>query len=51
MLVIEKDPFRQLLQERAELARSILWNMIRSLSEHLRQTNDKMVFLSTCSRF
>lgn len=51
VLVIEKDPFRRLLQEHAELARTVLWNMIQGLSRHLRQTNDKLVFLSSCGRF
>ena len=33
------------------LATEILWKLVRMLSKRLRQTNDKMTFLSVTGRF
>ena len=34
-----------------DLAYELLWNFVRTLSNRLRETNDKMTFLAASSRF
>jgi CRP/FNR family cyclic AMP-dependent transcriptional regulator len=46
LLILEREPFRQLLQKDRELANTVLWNVLKQVSGHLRTTNDKvMMFL------
>ena len=41
----------QLLFIDRDLAYELLWNFVRTLSNRLRETNDKMTFLAASSRF
>jgi CRP-like cAMP-binding protein len=46
LLILKREPFRQLLHNDRELANTILWNVLKQVSGHLRTTNDKvMMFL------
>jgi CRP-like cAMP-binding protein len=46
LLILKREPFRQLLQNDPRLANTILWNVLKQVSGHLRTTNDKvMMFL------
>lgn len=46
LLILKREPFRQLLHDDRELANTILWNLLKQVSGHLRTTNDKvMMFL------
>ena len=46
LLILKREPFRQLLQNDRELANTILWNVLKQVSGRLRTTNDKvMMFL------
>ncbi|MCG8588323.1 MAG: cyclic nucleotide-binding domain-containing protein [Proteobacteria bacterium] len=51
MIVIQKDPFQALLHKDQALACTVLWNVVKLQSQRLRDTNDKMVFLSTTGMF
>jgi CRP/FNR family transcriptional regulator, cyclic AMP receptor protein len=51
LLVIKKDDFDDLLFFHKDLAYEVLWSSIRVLSGRLRETNDKLTFLSTSNRF
>ena len=51
LLVLTKDALQELLFLDKDLAYEILWNFVRSLSTRLRQTNDKMTFLSFTVKF
>ncbi|MDW8361828.1 MAG: cyclic nucleotide-binding domain-containing protein [Myxococcales bacterium] len=51
LLVIERDPFEDLLLLHKDLAYEILWNFVRILSARLRETNEKMTFLSVTGKF
>lgn len=51
MLVLNKDDLEQLLFADKDLAYEVLWNVIKILSHRLRQTNDKMTFLSVTGKF
>jgi CRP-like cAMP-binding protein len=51
LLAIPKDAFDDLLFSRKELAYEILWGFVRLLSSRLRETNDKLTFLSVSGRF
>jgi CRP-like cAMP-binding protein len=51
LLVISKDALEDLLFLHKELAYEILWNFVRILSARLRETNDKMTFLSVTGKF
>jgi CRP/FNR family transcriptional regulator, cyclic AMP receptor protein len=47
LLILKRDPFRQLLQDDRDLAATVLWNVLKQLSNRLRATNDKvMMFLA-----
>lgn len=47
LLVLEREPFRNLLRQHHDLAAAILWNVLQQLSGRLRATNEKvMMFLS-----
>ncbi|MGH7284958.1 MAG: cyclic nucleotide-binding domain-containing protein, partial [Polyangiaceae bacterium] len=51
LLVITKDAFDDLLFLHKSLAYEVLWSCVRMLSARLRETNDKLTFLSTSGRF
>ena len=51
LLAIPKDAFDDLLFTRKDLAYEVLWGFIRLLSSRLRETNDKLTFLSVSGRF
>ena len=51
LLVITKDAFDDLLFLHKDLAYEVLWSCVRMLSTRLRETNDKLTFLSTSGRF
>ncbi len=51
LLVITKDAFDDLLFLHKDLAYEVLWSCVRMLSARLRETNDKLTFLSTSGRF
>jgi CRP-like cAMP-binding protein len=51
LLVITKDAFDDLLFLHKGLAYEVLWSCVRMLSTRLRETNDKLTFLSTSGRF
>jgi CRP-like cAMP-binding protein len=50
-LVITKESFDDLLSLHKELAYEVLWNCVRILSVRLRETNDKLTFLTTSGKF
>jgi CRP/FNR family cyclic AMP-dependent transcriptional regulator len=51
MLVITKEAFDDLLFLYKELAYEVLWNCVRILSTRLRETNEKLTFLTTSGKF
>jgi CRP-like cAMP-binding protein len=51
LLVITKDAFDDLLFLHKDLAYEVLWSCVRMLSSRLRETNDKLTFLSTSGKF
>jgi CRP-like cAMP-binding protein len=51
LLVITKDAFDDLLFLHKDLAYEVLWACVRMLASRLRETNDKLTFLSTTGRF
>jgi CRP/FNR family transcriptional regulator, cyclic AMP receptor protein len=51
LLVIKKDDFDDLLFFHKDLAYEVLWASVRMLAARLRETNDKLTFLSTSGRF
>jgi len=51
LLVISKDAFDDLLFLHKDLAYEVLWSCVRMLSARLRETNDKLTFLSTSGKF
>ena len=51
LLVLEKDALEDLLFLEKDLAYEILWNFVQVLSARLRETNDKMTFLSVTGKF
>ncbi|MCA9612816.1 MAG: cyclic nucleotide-binding domain-containing protein [Sandaracinus sp.] len=51
LLVISKEGLEDLLFLNRDLAYEILWNFVKILSARLRETNDKMTFLSVTGRF
>ena len=51
LLVITREAFEDLLFIHKDLAYEILWNFIKILSQRLRETNDKMAFMSVTGRF
>lgn len=50
-LVLDKEALEDLLFLHKDLAYEILWNFVKTLSARLRETNDKMTFLSATGRF
>jgi len=51
VLVIQKEALEDLLFVHKDLAYEILWNFVKTLSSRLRETNDKMTFLSVTGKF
>lgn len=51
LLVIKKEALEDLLFLEKDLAYELLWNFVRTLSKRLRETNDKMTFLSITGKF
>jgi len=51
LFVIKKQDLEELLFVDRELAYELLWNLVRTLSRRLRETNDKMTFLATTNKF
>ena len=51
LFVIAKEQLEHLLFVDRDLAYVMVWNFVRTLSNRLRETNDKMTFLAASSRF
>lgn len=51
LLIIAKDGFDDLLFLHKDLAYEVLWNVVRLLTGRLRETNDKLTFLSVTGKF
>lgn len=51
LLVIKKADMEDLLFLNKDLAYELLWSWVRILSSRLRETNDKMTFLSVSGKF
>jgi CRP-like cAMP-binding protein len=51
LLAIPKDAFEDLLYLHKELAYEVLWSIVRMLTQRLRETNDKLTFLSVSGKF
>ena len=51
LLALRKDAFEDLLFLHKDLAYEVLWSVVRMLTGRLRETNDKLTFLSTTGRF
>jgi CRP-like cAMP-binding protein len=51
LLVISKEHFDDLLFLQKDLAYEVLWNAVRILSVRLRETNEKVTFLTTSGKF
>jgi CRP/FNR family cyclic AMP-dependent transcriptional regulator len=51
LLVISKDAFDDLLFLHKDLAYEVLWNCVRMFSARLRETNEKLTFLTVSGKF
>jgi CRP/FNR family cyclic AMP-dependent transcriptional regulator len=51
LLVITKEEFDDLLFLHKDLAYEVLWNCVRILSARLRETNEKLTFLTSSGKF
>lgn len=51
LVVLSKDAMQDLLFLHKDLAYEILWNIVRVLATRLRDTNDKMTFMSVSGKF
>jgi CRP-like cAMP-binding protein len=51
LLAVPRDGFDDLLYLNKELAYEVLWSIVRMLLRRLRETNDKLTFLSTSNKF
>jgi CRP-like cAMP-binding protein len=51
LLVLSKDAFDDLLFLHKDLAYEVLWNIVRMLTGRLRETNEKLTFLSVSGKF
>jgi CRP/FNR family cyclic AMP-dependent transcriptional regulator len=51
LLVITKDAFDDLLFLHKDLAYEVLWNCVRMFSARLRETNEKLTFLTVSGKF
>lgn len=51
LLSISRSGFEDLLFLHKDLAYEVLWNVVRMLARRLRETNDKLTFLSVSGKF
>lgn len=51
LLSLSKAALQDMMFTDLVLAHEILWNLVRTLSERLRRTNDKMTFMAVTGRF
>jgi CRP/FNR family cyclic AMP-dependent transcriptional regulator len=51
LLGVPRDRFEELLFTRQDVAHDVLWSAVRILSKRLRETNDKLTFLTVSSKF
>ena len=51
LLAINRETFEDLLFLQKDLAYEVLWSMVRILSSRLRETTNKLTFLSVSSKF
>lgn len=51
LFVLRKEDVEDLLFVDRDLAYDLLWNMVRTLSARLRQSNDKMTFFAAANKF
>ena len=51
LLAVPRDGFDDLLFINKDLAYEVLWSIVRMLVTRLRETNDKLTFLSTSNKF
>jgi CRP-like cAMP-binding protein len=51
LLVIERTALEDVMLLDKALGYELLWNIARTLAARLRETNDKIILLSGCSRF
>ncbi|MEO5768444.1 MAG: cyclic nucleotide-binding domain-containing protein [Polyangia bacterium] len=51
VFVIRKEDLEDVLFVDRDLAYDLLWNLVRTLSGRLRETNDKMTFLAISNKF
>ena len=51
LMAIPKDGFEDLLFLHKDLAYEVLWNIVRTLTSRLRETNEKLTFLSISGKF
>ena len=51
LLALPKDAFEDLLFLHKDLAFEVLWSFVRMLTIRLRETNDKLTFLSFSGKF
>ncbi len=51
LLMLSSNDLEDLMLTDRDLGYEVLWNFVQVLSDRLRQTNDKMAFLSITSKF
>jgi CRP/FNR family cyclic AMP-dependent transcriptional regulator len=51
LLAVHRDSFEDLLFLHKDLAYEVLWSIVRMLTTRLRETNDKLTFLSVTGKF
>ena len=51
LLALPKDAFEDLLYLHKDLAYEVLWSIVRMLTQRLRETNDKVTFISVAGKF
>jgi CRP/FNR family cyclic AMP-dependent transcriptional regulator len=51
LLAVPRDGFDDLLFLNKDLAYEVLWSIVKMLLRRLRETNDKLTFLSTSNKF
>lgn len=51
LLALPKDAFEDLLFMHKDLAYEVLWSVVRMLTQRLRETNDKLTFLTVTGKF
>jgi CRP/FNR family cyclic AMP-dependent transcriptional regulator len=51
LLAIHRDAFDDLLFVHKDLAYEVLWNVVRTLTRRLRETNEKFAMLSFAAKF